>query len=106
MNTQKILSRIQGNQKVASELSEDLARSMNAQVTMPWLFSLGSFSMIVTGKYVRGNDHLPYCAHIEYTCGSRVVMEFHQWALLNRKYYTPEQVKEIESHWVRERPNF
>ena len=96
-----IFARLHENQSRASELREELARSVNAKAVLPWLFRKGSFTLDVTGKRVKFHDSkVPYKASIVYkSCGTEVALEYDEWCVLSRQYYSPDVHAGIKRHW-------
>lgn len=100
-----IFARISEKQKRASELREELERSLKVQQTMPHLFTKGAFGMSVTAKQTRaarleGLRNLPYKAHITYVKSkAKVNLSYAEWAVLSRQYFSPQQHKGIERYW-------
>ena len=100
-----IFARVKENQARASDLREELARSVNAKAALPWLFRKGAFALKITSKctpfaHSMRINNLPYKASVVYKdCETEIALDYSEWCVLSRQYYSPEVHTGIERYW-------
>tara|TARA_B110000240_G_C13490873_1_gene449535 strand:+ start:1388 stop:1714 length:327 start_codon:yes stop_codon:yes gene_type:complete len=100
-----VFVRIGDNGERVSKPNEELERCNNAKKVMPWFFRRGKFTVKVIAKQTpfaisHNLRNLPYKAFLTYeSCGTEVVLEYHEWCVLSRQYYSPDIHTGIKIYW-------
>tara|TARA_R110002096_G_scaffold77731_1_gene182848 strand:- start:210 stop:527 length:318 start_codon:yes stop_codon:yes gene_type:complete len=100
-----IFARLEENQARASELREELARSINAKAALPWLFRKGTFALKVIGRstpfaHSKNLRNLPYKASVVYKDSeTEIPLDYSEWCVLSRQYFSPDVHAGIKKYW-------